>query len=150
MLTLTPLTRAHHGAWLPLWNGFLEFYETKLPAATTDATFASLTDPDVEIYGALAHDATGTAIGLAHWHAHPGTWSTKRYCYLEDLFVDPGARGTGAGRALIEHVREWARQTDCAKVYWHTMHTNTVARALYDKVAAHKGEITYEMALEPR
>ena len=126
----------------------MEFYETDVSPAVTEATFERLTDPSTQMYGALAFDADGTAVGFVHWHAHPGTWSTKPYCYLEDLYVDPVARGAGAGRALIDHVREWAERTDCAKVYWHTQITNERARGLYDKVGSHKGEITYEITLE--
>ena len=38
------------------------------------------------------------AIGLVHWLTHPSTWSAGPYCYLEDLFVHPDARGSGVGR----------------------------------------------------
>ena len=46
--------------------------------------------------------SSDTPIGLAHVLFHRSTWSPTTYCYLEDLFVDPARRKTGAGRALIE------------------------------------------------
>ena len=56
----------------------------------------------------------------------------RQTCYLEDLFVSPEARGSGAGRALIEAVLERARAHGWDKVYWHTREDNARARALYD------------------
>jgi len=57
------------------------------------------------------------------------------------------ARGTGAGRALIEHARAWAEASGCSKLYWLTHETNTTARALYDRVAKHTGFVHYEIRL---
>lgn len=81
---------------------------------------------------------------------HPSTWATTDYCYLEDLFVAPGVRGGGVGRALIAHVRAWAEQQGAAKVYWLTAETNTTARGLYDRLATRSGMIHYEIDLETR
>jgi GNAT superfamily N-acetyltransferase len=47
--------------------------------------------------------ATG---GFALCVMHEGTWVTKPICYLEDLYVDAQQRGRGAGRALIEAIRQ--------------------------------------------
>jgi len=48
-------------------------------------------------------------IGFAHYLLHRSTWAQVCYCYLEDLFVEPSARGSGAGRALIAAVEAAAR-----------------------------------------
>jgi len=61
--------------------------------------------------------------------------------------VSPDARGSGAGRALIDTVAAWAGEHGCAKVYWLTAETNVTARALYDRVATHTGFVHYEIAL---
>lgn len=148
MTEIRALTPADREAWLPLWRGYLEFYEATLPDEQTDLTWRRLLDPQFPMWGAVATDADGGAIGLVHWLTHPATWSVGPYCYLEDLFVAPGTRGAGAGRALIEHVAEWAREHGSAKVYWLTHETNTTARALYDRVATHSGFVHYEMGLD--
>lgn len=148
MTEIHALTAADRDAWLPLWQGYLEFYEATLPGEQTDLTWSRLLDPQFPMWGAMATDAEGRAIGLVHWLTHPATWSAGPYCYLEDLFVTPGTRGTGAGRALIEHVAEWARERGSSKVYWLTHETNTTARALYDRVATHTGFVHYEMGLD--
>lgn len=146
MVEITPVSPRDHDEWLDLWNGYLTFYETELDQATTAATFDRITSGS-GMYGALARDDSGTAIGLVHWLTHAATWTTADYCYLEDLFVSPGARGGGSGRALIEHVRGWAAEHGSEKVYWLTAETNTVARGLYDRVAARSGFIHYEIPL---
>lgn len=145
MTTITPITAADHDEWLALWTGYLAFYDATLDDATTAATFARLVDPASGIHGVLARDDAGRAIGLVHWLAHPATWTTTDYCYLEDLFVAPEARGAGAGRLLIEHVRDWAERNGSAKVYWLTAESNATARALYDRVATHSGMIQYQI-----
>ncbi|REJ04264.1 GNAT family N-acetyltransferase [Microbacterium bovistercoris] len=145
MTMISPITAADHDEWLALWTGYLAFYEATLDDATTAATFARLVDPASGIHGVLARDDDGRAIGVVHWLTHPATWTATDYCYLEDLFVAPDARGAGAGRLLIEHVRDWAEQHGSAKVYWLTAESNATARALYDRIASRSGLIQYQI-----
>lgn len=146
MTTISPLTADDREEWMPLWRGYLEFYETVIPDAVTDRTFARIVSGD-GIFGALARDADGRAIGLVHWLFHPATWSIGPYCYLEDLFVAPDARRGGVGEALIAHVRARAVEAEASKVYWLTHHDNATARALYDRVAKNSGSRHYEISL---
>lgn len=140
------LQPADHDAWGGLWRQYLEFYETVLDPAVTEATFGRLSTGD-GMHAALATDAVGDVIGFVHWIVHPSTWSRTGYCYLEDLFVDPAARGAGVGRALISHVTEQARAQGLEKVYWLTHGTNASARRLYDDVAVLSGFVHYELDL---
>ena len=146
MVTITPLQPQDRADWLALWNGYLAFYESALDQATTDATFDRLT-AHTELHGAIARDGDGRALGIVHWLTHPATWTTSDYCYLEDLFVSPDARGAGAGEALIGHVRAWAAQNGSAKVYWLTAESNETARRLYDRVADRSGFIHYQIRM---
>jgi GNAT superfamily N-acetyltransferase len=147
MTTLTPLTADDHDDWLSLWWGYLEFYESELSTAQTELTFTRLISPADPVYAVIARNEAGQAIGFVNWLTHLSTWSEGDYCYLEDLFVHPDARGSGTGAALIEHVREWARQAGCDKVYWLTQSHNHTARALYDRVASDTGFVHYEIGL---
>ncbi|WP_374975147.1 N-acetyltransferase family protein [Microbacterium trichothecenolyticum] len=147
MTEIRPLAPADRDAWLPLWHGYIEFYESEVSDEQTALTWNRLLDPQFPIHGAVATGDGGRAIGFVHWLTHAATWSAAPYVYLEDLFVAPDTRGTGAGRALIAHVTDWAREHDAAKVYWLTQETNATARALYDRVATHTGFVHYEIAL---
>ncbi len=146
MTTITPITAEDRPAWDALWQAYLAFYESEVPADVTESTFARIV-ADEHLHGVFARDAEGRPIGLVHWLTHPGTWTSKVYCYLEDLYVDPEARGEGAGTALIEHVRDWAQKFGATKVYWLTMNDNVTARSLYDKVATSTGFVHYEIEI---
>ena len=149
MITIAPLTAADHDDWLALWWAYLEFYETQLSPAQSELTFARLVDASDAVHGAIARDERGNGVGLVHWLAHPSTWSIGPYCYLEDLFVHPDGRGARTGEALIEHVRTWAAESGCDKVYWLTQRGNDRARRLYDRVATDTGFVHYEIDLAP-
>jgi GNAT superfamily N-acetyltransferase len=144
--SIAPLTAADRGEWLPLWHAYLTFYESELSDDVTDVVFGRLLAGD-GVHGVLARDDEGTAVGFVHWLYHRSTWSIGPYCYLEDLFVAPGVRGGGVGRALIAHVREHAADAGAAKVYWLTQESNTTARTLYDKVADLSGFVHYQIEL---
>lgn len=134
-LTVRTLCAADRERWDELWNGYLEYYRHSLPPEITEHTWRRLLDPEGELYGLVALDARAHVIGIVHYLFHPSTWSVNGYCYLEDLFVDPAARGLGAGRALIEAVFRAADARGASRVYWNTEHDNTRARALYDGLA---------------
>lgn len=141
-LTIRPLTAADHDAWLPLWQGYQAFYETAIAPEVTAVTWARLLDP-VEPMHALGAEADGRLVGITHYLFHRSTWTMGDYCYLQDLFVAPEVRGSGAGRALIEGVAAAAQGAGASRVYWLTAEDNHDARALYDKVARYSGFIQY-------
>ena len=141
---IRPLAPEDHQAWLALWRGYLTFYEADIPDDITALTWSRLLDPAEPMHAAVAVATPGgPPIGFVHWLTHRSTWARTSYAYLEDLFVDPALRGTGAGRALIEHVYAAAQAAGYPQVYWLTHETNATARALYDKVAERSGFIVY-------
>ncbi len=98
--------------------------------------------PDFHI-ALVAVDEADAPIGLAHVLFHRSTWSPARYCYLEDLFVDPERRLKGVGRALIEATYREADARQCTRTYWVTQEFNYRARALYDQVATKSPFVQY-------
>jgi GNAT superfamily N-acetyltransferase len=134
-------------AWRELWRGYCEFYETEIAEPVTAATWARLLDPDSTMVGVVAVEGE-RVVGFANYVVHPSTWSESAYCYLEDLFVQPEARGNGAGRALIEALRAKARTEGWDNVYWHTREGNTAARALYDTFTERDDFVRYVLPVE--
>jgi len=128
------LTVEDHDGWLPLWRGYLEFYQTAISDAVTETTWRRILDPTGPIHALGAFDEAGRMVGFVHYLFHPVTWSAVERCYLEDLFVDPATRGTGAGRALIEAVYHAADEAGADQVYWLTAEDNAMARRLYDRI----------------
>jgi len=136
---------ADEAAWRKLWAGYTAFYRVDVPEAVTAGLWRKLTSADGDVRGFVA-ERDGQLLGLANYLFHPSTWSLKPTCYLEDLFVDPTARGSGAGRALILAVEAAARAADASRIYWHTQEYNAPARSLYDTLAPRTSFIVYRKA----
>jgi len=132
--------------WEPLWKGYQIFYKTEIPAATTDITFARFLDANEPVH-ALVAESAGRIVGIVHYIFHRSTWTPGPYCYLQDLFTIDEARGLGVGRALIEAVYARAKEKGAARVYWLTHQSNSVAMALYDKIADKSGFVQYRKTL---
>ena len=140
-ITVRPLERRDEAAWRRLWSGYLDYYKTVLPDADNEALFHRLL-AGAPHFAFVAEDE-GKVVGFVHALPHASTWSLKGYCYLEDLFVDEAARGTGAGSALIEAVYREADRRGLSRVYWHTENGNRTARRLYDRLASLSDFVQY-------
>jgi GNAT superfamily N-acetyltransferase len=131
--TVRGVTKEDKDRWLELFKAYILFYESELSAEQFELTWSRI-HSDFNMYGLVA-EQDGKIIGIAHYIFRPSTWAVNDFCYLEDLFVDPSVRGTGAGRALIEALTEIARKAGSERLYWTTAPDNMTARRLYDKVA---------------
>jgi GNAT superfamily N-acetyltransferase len=127
---------------LPLVRGYCDFYEV----APSDEDLlavsrALLADPEAQGVQLIARDdATGAATGFAtvYW-----TWSTLNAApigVMNDLFVEPGARGCGIADALIAACQEEARTHGAAWLGWQTATDNLRAQKVYDRVGAVRSE----------
>ena len=148
-IEIRPVRPDERDAWEPLWSGYLTFYETAVAPEVTDTTWKRLHDP-AEPMHVLGAYIDGALIGIVHYLFHRSTWTVGDYCYLQDLFTAPEARGRGAGRALIEAVTERAREAGASRVYWLTHEANATARFLYDRVADRPGFIQYRRITSSR
>ncbi|PNK60269.1 GNAT family N-acetyltransferase [Psychrobacter sp. FDAARGOS_221] len=141
-ISIRPLSRMDYPQWLNLWQGYLRFYNTQLSQDINQATWDKLLDDGVAVYGFGAYQGH-KLLGFAHVVLHPNTWDTTDCCYLEDLYVDATLRGRGVGRALIEHIYQFAADKHCNRVYWTTQVGNTTARRLYDSLASETDMVQY-------
>jgi GNAT superfamily N-acetyltransferase len=136
--------------WLPLWDGYNQFYgrsgPTALPAEITRVTWSRFLDPHEPMYALVAEEA-GELLGLAHYLFHRSTISIEMSCYMQDLFTVEAARGKGIGRALIQAVYERAASAGLHRVYWQTQESNQTAMRLYDQVADRSGFLVYRKQL---
>ncbi len=132
---IRPIQPSDKAAWRALWKSYLEFYESSVSDAVYDTTFARLCSKDHPNQNGLLALLDGTPIGLVHYIYHPHNWRLDEVCYLQDLYADPGVRGTGVGRKLIEAVYAAADTDGRPSVYWLTQDFNAEARKLYDRIA---------------
>jgi len=126
---------------------YLDFYQTSVPETVYASSFTRLLGSDLRDFNGLIAAVDGQAVGLAHYLFHRHGWKVENTCYLQDLYVDPSARGTGLGRALIEAVYAAADAAGAPTVYWLTQDFNLSARQLYDRVAKVTPFIRYNRAL---
>jgi GNAT superfamily N-acetyltransferase len=120
--------------WRELFQGYIAFYEATVSDAVIALTWRRLLEGKDGMAGLVAVDAGDRPIGLAHLIFHRSTWSETWYCYLEDLFVDPLARGAGVGSALIKASYAEADRRGATRTYWATQDKNKAARQLYDRL----------------
>jgi GNAT superfamily N-acetyltransferase len=145
-LIIRPVQTRDYPRWLPLWDGYNEFYgrwgDTALPQEVTDVTWGRFFDSQEPMH-ALVAEVGDTLVGVTHFLFHRATTRIEPTCYLNDLFTSPAARGRGVATALIDGVCDAARGKGCKSIYWLTHETNAKARGLYDKVADNSGFLRY-------
>ena len=127
-------------AWAPLFVAYGVFYETEFTDEVVESTWLRLVTEGSGI-DALVAEVDGTVVGFAHYPSHPDTFSTGRDWFLDDLYTDPAARGTGVATQLIEHLTTIADGT----LRWITAQSNATAQSVYDKVATKTTWVTYEV-----
>jgi ribosomal protein S18 acetylase RimI-like enzyme len=73
-------------------------------------------------------------LGLAVLRFRPSIWTRALECYLAELYVAPGSRGRGLGRALMEAAIELARAQGADYMDLATAEDDVAARALYERL----------------
>ncbi|MGW0121227.1 N-acetyltransferase family protein [Streptomyces sp. NPDC003327] len=132
--------------WHALYRGYAEFYEVEQTEEAAGRVWSWVNDPGHEVEALVAADADGRLVGLAHYRPFARPLSATVGCFLDDLFVDPASRGTGAADLLLAALRGIADERGWSVVRWITADDNYRARAKYDQVAKRTMWITYDMA----
>jgi len=84
----------------------------------------------------LIAELDGKPIGFALFFHNFSTFEGRPGIYLEDLYVDPAARGAGAGNALLRHLAQLAIERDCARLEWWVLDWNEPAIGFYRSLGA--------------
>jgi GNAT superfamily N-acetyltransferase len=84
----------------------------------------------------LLAEAEGEAIGYALFYDTFSSFRTWRMLWLEDLFVAPDARGTGAGRALLAEVARIGIARGCRRIDWNVLDWNEPAIGFYRRLGS--------------
>ncbi|WP_028241448.1 GNAT family N-acetyltransferase [Stutzerimonas azotifigens] len=85
---------------------------------------------------ALICERDGQPIGYAVYFFNYSTWLGRNGLYLEDLYVTPEARGTGAGKALLKHLARLAVARGCGRFEWAVLDWNEPAIQFYRSLGA--------------
>ncbi|MFI8741714.1 GNAT family N-acetyltransferase [Stutzerimonas zhaodongensis] len=85
---------------------------------------------------ALICERDGQPIGYAVYFFNYSTWLGRNGLYLEDLYVTPEARGTGAGKALHQYLARLAVSRGCGRFEWSVLDWNEPAIQFYESLGA--------------
>ncbi|HZJ10728.1 MAG TPA: GNAT family N-acetyltransferase [Trueperaceae bacterium] len=138
---------SHLAAWNELYAGYVDFYQVEQTPAMRDVVWRWIRDDHEELECFLALGQGGELVGLAHFREFARPLAASRGGYLDDLFVAPAKRDSGAGQALLEAIAGEGRRRGWTVIRWITASDNQPARGLYDKAAQATAWVTYDLAL---
>ena len=102
---------------------------------TTDQLHQALFTEGPALFGHVAMGSDDVPLGFALWFLNFSTWQGVHGIHLEDLYVRPDARGTGAGRALMATLAAVCVQRGYRRLDW-AMLTWNPARDFYAAIGA--------------
>jgi GNAT superfamily N-acetyltransferase len=74
--------------------------------------------------------------GFALFFHNFSTFLGRPGIYLEDLYVTPGLRGRGVGRAMLVYLAKLAKERGCGRLEWSVLYWNEPAIKLYKSIGA--------------
>ncbi len=95
----------------------------------------------------LVAEARGEIVGYVAFFEEYSTFEGRKALYLEDIFVLPEFRGSGAGLALFRAVAVEAARRECMEIKWEALPWNKLAIDFYERLGARRDETwhTYRM-----
>lgn len=139
MIAVRPATSADAATIVGFIRGLAEYerlaHEVKITEADiADALFCASPRAFCDIA-----EAEGQPVGFALWFYNYSTFEGRFGLYLEDIFVVPEARGTGAGLALMRRLAQRCRDEGLARLEWQVLDWNATAIAFYNRLGATSG-----------
>lgn len=106
---------------------------------------------DDAVASALVAEVAGRVVGIALWFRTYSTWTGVPGIHLEDLFVEPEHRGSGAGKALLTALARIAVARGYQRLEWVVLDWNEPAIAFYESLGARpmKEWTTYRLTGDP-
>ena len=138
---------ADRAEWERLYAGYADFYQVEQTAEMRARVWGWIHDHEHEVEAFVVEDDSGKLVGLTHFRPFASPLSARISGFLDDLYVAPEARGSGAARALIEAVADEGRRRNWRVIRWITAEDNARDWALYDKLATATAWKTYDITL---
>lgn len=103
--------------------------------ATEETVAESIFGPESTVH-AIICEKDSKPIGFAVYFYNYSTWLGKNGLFLEDLFVTPSERGSGAGKALLKYLARVAVSKGCGRFEWNVLDWNEPAIQFYESIGA--------------
>ena len=85
---------------------------------------------------ALIVEVGDEAAGFAVYFYNYSTWLGCNGLFLEDLYISPEHRGSGAGKAMLQHLARQAVAEGCGRFEWNVLDWNEPAIQFYESFGA--------------
>jgi GNAT superfamily N-acetyltransferase len=108
----------------------------KLPGPDNAAAARLTADFDAQRFDLLVAERGGQVVGYALSFMTYSTFLARPSLYLEDLFVDPGARRLGIATAFLKELAKRALERGCGRFEWSVLDWNTPAQDFYRSLGA--------------
>jgi ribosomal protein S18 acetylase RimI-like enzyme len=148
LMHVTAVTNHDLDALLPLFGGYLEFYQVPKPLEQIRSFLqARLSNGDAQLF--IARDPQGVAQGFVQLYPLQASLALQSSWLLSDLYVAPSARRLGVGELLMNAAREHAQASGACGLQLETAKTNLAGQALYERLGYVRDEVyyTYWLAL---
>jgi len=131
--------------WQDLYRGYADFYQMSMNQKILDTVWSWIVDEGENFYAIGIKDEAGQLLGFMHFRHMPSPLRGLKIGFLDDLYVHPDARGSGAVQALFKELKSIAKERSWPFIRWITASDNHRARALYDKISSTIDFVTYQM-----
>jgi GNAT superfamily N-acetyltransferase len=110
--------------------------EDQLAVATLEQINQAFFCANPAVFCDFVEDDSGKVVGFATWFLNFSTWTGTHGIYLEDLFVEPAARGKGYGKALLVHLAKICIDRGYHRFQWWVLDWNKPSIDFYLSIGA--------------
>ena len=135
-VTIRPAVATDSALILQFVRDLAEYEKLLDTVQASEADMASaLFGPRPRVFADIA-EIDGAPVGFALWFYSFSTFVGRHGIYLEDLFVRPDARGSGAGKALLANLARRCVDENLGRLEWTVLDWNAPSIAFYDSLGA--------------
>ena len=128
-----------------LYKGYAEFYKMPMNDDILDKVWSWIFDKEIKFYAIGIKSSEGELIGFMHFREMPSPLRGSLVGFLDDLYIHPDFRGSGAVQLLFIELKSIAKANNWPYVRWITASDNHRARKVYDKLSGVIDFVTYQM-----
>ena len=141
------LNQSDKEEWAKLYHGYAKFYEMEMNESILDTVWSWIHSPDIKFFSIVIKSSKDVLIGFKHFREMPSPLRGKLVGFLDDLFVHPDFRGSGAVQLLFKELKLQANKNNWPYVRWITASDNSRARKVYDQISKPIDFVTYQMPI---
>ncbi|MCS5592306.1 MAG: GNAT family N-acetyltransferase [Gammaproteobacteria bacterium] len=139
------MIESDRNGWQQLYRGYADFYQVPMDQATLDTVWSWIIDDNENFDAIVIKDDDGKLLGFMHYRQMPSPLRGVLVGFLDDLYVHPDVRGSGAVQALFRELKIIAKDRNWPFVRWITATDNYRARSVYDRISSTIDFVTYQM-----